>query len=67
MTMMMSPGVVMTSYSLMIWGCRSSFRYWISLLTLAPMSNEEIFLRLMIFMATRWPVRECVATVWVEV
>lgn len=63
MTMMMSEGVVITSYSLMMWGCLSSLRYWISRLTLPPMSSEEILRRLMIFMATRWPVSEWVATV----
>ena len=62
MTMMMSLGVVMTSYSLMMCGWRRSFRYWISRLTRPPMSIDEIFRRLMIFIATRCPVMECVAT-----
>lgn len=95
MTMMMSVGVVMTSYleeeggeqgargsartapgrrqasrsqgrethSLMMCGCRSTLRYWISRLTRGVMSMLTIFLRLMIFIATLWPVSEWTATV----
>ena len=48
--------------SLMICGWRRTLRYWISRLTLGVMSMLTIFLRLMIFMATLWPVSEWTAT-----
>ena len=52
-----------SAYSLMMCGCLSSLRYWISRLTLGVMSMLMIFLRLIIFIATLCPVTECTATV----
>ena len=49
------------AYNLMICGCRSNCRYWISLSTRPAMSLLISFRRLMIFIATSCPVTLCCA------
>ena len=50
------------TYSLMMWGCEKSLRFWISLLILPTMSRLRIFFLLRILTATLCPVRWCDAT-----
>lgn len=49
-------------YSLIICGCLSSCRYWISLSTRPAMSLEMTFLREMILSATSCPLTRCTAS-----
>lgn len=51
-----------SAYSLMICGCRSSFKYCISRFTRPLMSMLAIFFLLIILSATFWPVTACTAT-----
>lgn len=62
MTMTMSLGLEMTSYSLMMCGWRKRDRYWISRWTRFDISAVEILRLLMNFMATLRPVLTCRAT-----
>lgn len=62
MTMTMSLGLEMTSYSLMMCGWRRRDRYWISRWTRFDISAVEILRLLMNFMATLSPVLTCRAT-----
>lgn len=51
-----------STHSLMICGCRSSCRYWISRSILPAMSRVTSLFRFMIFRATFWPLTWCVAS-----
>jgi hypothetical protein len=53
---------ISVTYSLIICGCLSTFRYWISRFTLAFISAVVILALLMNLSATWWPVMACVAT-----
>lgn len=50
------------TYSLIIWGCRKSFRFWISRLILPTTSRLRIFCLFRIFTATLCPVNWCSPT-----
>lgn len=50
------------TYSLIIWGCRKSFRFWISRLIFPTTSRLRIFCLFRIFTATLCPVNWCSPT-----
>lgn len=51
------------TYSLIIWGCRKSLRFWISRLIFPTTSRLRIFCLLSIFTATLCPVSWCSPTI----
>lgn len=54
--------ILSDTYSLIIWGCLKSFKFWISLLILPTTSRFLILCLLRIFTATLWPVSWWTAT-----
>lgn len=50
------------TYSLIIWGCLKSLRFWISLRIFPTTSRLRIFCRFRIFTATLCPVNSCLPT-----
>lgn len=59
---MAGPGLISWTYSFIMWGCRKSFRFWISLRIFPTTSRLRIFCRLSIFTATLCPVSSCLPT-----